>query len=246
MNQTVYLSIDIDFWRVPCEAKKCLESLFKTLPSDLPKIAVMNHQQLLNHINKNQVDLLINIDTHSDICDEFRLNELSCGSWVSYVKWRSKSKYLWVRSSYETTMGGCNSWKDWDEGLHLWQSVTSQHWSQKMDISELLEGKTLVGLGICLSPDFIHTNGLEIVFKDLVRKYKIPYIKGRRNENYDRKLSPIFVNKNNVKIGSKISDIYNTIENQWSSVEPYGDLKEKYKLVEKYQPQIDKVLNLTM
>lgn len=72
--QTAYVSIDMDFWESAKIADRSIRRFLDTIPS-VPKIAVMNHQQLLRHINSLPADVLVNVDTHSDLTDEAELTE---------------------------------------------------------------------------------------------------------------------------------------------------------------------------
>ena len=204
MKKTAYLSIDMDFWDKPENAFECLHNLLQSLyisnnkmweQDSSPIIAVMNHQQLLPHVKNRQSDILINIDKHSDICAEKNLNDLNCGSWVSYIKWRRTSDYLWVRQ-HSVWMGNCNGYdlmtgseRYWNKG-HGWYSAKTIKKNDKIDICDLVKKYQLTGVGLCMSPDYIGHPELEKIFKTIVRLYEIPYFKGRKAENYGRKVKP--------------------------------------------------------
>lgn len=199
-TQTAYVSIDIDYWANPEKAFNSLRDFFCALyqkkydkhplwQTSCPTIAVMNHQQMLPHVNSRKADVLVNVDTHSDICDEAGLNYLNCGTWVSYVKWRKKSDYLWIRSN-EVFMGSCNHGLNWKEG-HGWKSARTLRKVEKIDLMQILDGYNITGVGICMSPQYIAKPDLELVFRQIVKMFRIPYRKGRRNEDLiDREVRP--------------------------------------------------------
>jgi hypothetical protein len=237
MNKTVYLSIDIDFWNSGAQALDSLDSFFCSL-QNIPTIAVMNHQQLLNHVNQNPANQLINIDTHSDISDEKGLDKLNCGTWVSYVKWRIKSEYLWIYSQ-SIDAGSCQATGSWKFGLHLWQKISARKAPQKLNITKLIGNKTLTGVGLCLSPDYIYDETLEETFNYIVDKYNIPYRKGRRNENYDRTCTPPLINKS---VQKQLVDIYLKIDQKVDEANTDNRFYTYGTLIEQYQPKITELV----
>jgi len=60
----------------------------------IPVTAVDNHQQMLPIVDKSEARRLVNVDTHSDLASK-DVKIFSCGSWISYVKWRNKGVYEW-------------------------------------------------------------------------------------------------------------------------------------------------------
>lgn len=187
-----FLSIDTDYWTSPNKAYIALNSLFGYLQNHpTPTIAVMNHQQLLGYVNDSKSDLLINVDTHADIAaeDQF-LTELNCGTWLSFVKWRKQADYLWVRSGY-IWQGNCNgvAGERWNRG-HGWNSAKTKKMPENLDLVDLVKDYELTGVGLVLSPDYIVDGELEEVFRYVISRYNLLYRKGRRNENYARKVKP--------------------------------------------------------
>jgi hypothetical protein len=195
MNNKIYLSIDIDFWRKPDVARSALTKIFSRLPRDVSKIAVMNHQQMEWFVSQSDARTLVNIDTHSDIT-HVDVNDFNCGTWVSYVRWRKDGNYIWYRSNPSTEAGNCNTrlTEPWNGGAD-WKSVTSSYKKQSFDFSSNLDLSNVVGVGLCLSPTFngddntcgyppCETWTMETVFRDIVKKYKLPYLKGRRYEHF--------------------------------------------------------------
>jgi hypothetical protein len=180
-----YLSVDIDFWFNPIEAREQLILLMRHL-GKRPITAVMNHQQMLPAVNNSGATTLINIDEHSDICER-DVDCLNCGTWVSYVKWRQYGEYIWIRPD-AGFQNACSAdpyiWnKDTD-----WKSALSYHIPRrKLNIVSYLHN--CVGVGLCMSPAYTTTDMTE-VFREIVGKYNIPYKKGRLNEEYSRKARP--------------------------------------------------------
>jgi hypothetical protein len=191
MRNGIYLSIDIDFWEEAETAEKAITNILDNLPKKTPLIAVMNHQQLLKAVNSSKANTLINIDTHSDFAGK-AVTELNCGTWVAYVNWREEGKYIWYRSEVAYDRGRCDWAGDtWNDNSD-WKSSKTAYRGQEYDFSKHLDLKNVVSVGICLSPDynmdrFLAYEGpittFEDVFKGLVKKYDIPYLKGRRNED---------------------------------------------------------------
>jgi len=202
---TAYLSVDIDYYQDPKKAFNALQGFYVALykgklkglkgtwVKPFPVVAVQNHQQMLRHANNHSADILINIDQHSDVAAETEIKELNCGTWVSFVKWRKQASYLWVRSG-PVWIGNCNGnnvdgyENRWNQG-HGWKSAKSTLRSEKLDLCKLVKGYTLTGVGLCMSPDYIDRE-IEGVFRKIVKLFEIPYTKGRRNEDYARKIKP--------------------------------------------------------
>lgn len=180
-----YLSVDIDYWRDPEYAKAHLEALIKYAQADkIPIQTVMNHQQLLPFVNKSGARKLINIDEHSDVtCVP---QNLHCGSWVSYVTWRTTGTYYWIRNS-SSFSGSCNCTNSWDQGLDWAYRCTNYVKETVLAPVDYIGG--VVGVGICMSPWYSSLAVVE-TFRELVRKYNLPYKKGRMRETQTRWIAP--------------------------------------------------------
>jgi hypothetical protein len=197
MAPTAYLSIDMDFFNglKPNKVFDVLDQLFWYVvymtPLTLwntkgPVIAVQNHQQLLQHANERPSGVLINVDQHSDMQESKTISELHCGNWVNFVKWRKNADYLWVRSR-EICWGNCNGCSNlvrWNSD-HQWREAKTVRRSSNI-LDPLIKNYVLTGVGLCLSPDYVFSD-LEPVFYKIVKKYQIPYKRGRRNEDFGRK-----------------------------------------------------------
>jgi hypothetical protein len=193
MKNTIYLSIDIDFWEEKEAATRTLNRIFSRVPPKATKIAVMNHQQMCKYVDSSKATTLINVDQHSDVCTA-TINRFECGSWVSYVKWRKEGKYLWVRNSTSTSDGSCNGYgfgaaTGWKYGSD-WKELESFYKAQSFNVDGLCDFSKIVGVGLCLSPAYNadrkwHSTKYiwaEPLFRELVKKYKFPNIKGQRRE----------------------------------------------------------------
>ena len=146
---------------------------------------MIHHHRLLPHINKSKADAVYNIDFHSDLSDRVPRHCVNEGTWANFVKFRSKGKFIWFypfRECYLVT-GRCDSeenpfenpteltgWKDADHRLHK----PSLDW---------LKNKKIVGIGFCISPDYIDRELAMPIIKFLyekgyLSKGKVSHIKG--------------------------------------------------------------------
>jgi hypothetical protein len=182
-----FLSIDVDFWVDANTLRHQLHLLMGRKNKDIPIIAVMNHQQMLRAVNESNARRLINIDEHSDLA-ECTVEELNCGTWVSYVKWRLEGTYIWIRNSGDFH-SRCNSvrFDSWDEGSD-WKKLESRYLKENnLKLTTYLPD--CVGIGLCISPAFARAD-IADVFTEIVAEYGIPYRKGIRNERQTRIMRP--------------------------------------------------------
>jgi hypothetical protein len=180
--------MDVDYWSNPNVAEKSLTSLLKAATKKrIPMLAVMNHQQLLSDVNDSGAQRLVNVDEHSDLVDA-DCEDLNCGTWVSYVRWRRQGKYLWLRNRDRLTIGNCNRGKPrWNSGSD-WGKTETRYPGKSLRLLPLL--RDCVGVGLCLSPEFSNEK-IHVVFRELIDQFRIPYKKGRISEsNVSRKLRP--------------------------------------------------------
>jgi hypothetical protein len=196
-----FLSVDIDYWNGSQEetVRKNLENLHKVCSEKQIKIsAVMNHQQMLPLVNSFCPTKLINIDYHSDLTDN-SIEHLNCGTWVSYVKNRAKSEYVWFHPNSESD-GDCNGYDpifykgkinlEFEESFVEWGSVQQiNKVVEVFNFKKMLKDFDVGEVCVCLSPEYCFED-LEPAFFDWIKKNKIPYKKGRRNESYGRRIKP--------------------------------------------------------
>jgi hypothetical protein len=184
-----YLSIDLDFFNNNKDHNYSRHILDLTLSRaqkfKIPVIAVMNHQQLLPQVDRHFKDnncRLINVDWHSDICQTKDLSELNCGTWISYVKKRKLCEFLWLHpahdNGYKVEMGCCHDYKKWNTETD-WRIVSGRSFRPK-DVPGLVK-KDVCEMGLCMSPGWSNDSLMKI-FRELLKKYEIPYRKGKINE----------------------------------------------------------------
>lgn len=196
------LSVDIDFWNYVPNSEKSLKRYLNGLASlaqkeKIPIIAITNHQQILKIANKSNARRIVNIDTHSDLSEQ-DVDELNCGTWVNYVKWRGRGEYVWIHKNHPSG-GECTvrheifphkgaarkilSRKhleiniDWKSIKHRCKAAPRP---EKFDLSEIV---------VCMSPDYSDKELIKI-FYEWKRQHGIRYLKGRMNESYSRTLTP--------------------------------------------------------
>lgn len=179
---STYLSIDIDYWTNPDRMVSAVTSVAGIAKSQrIPLVAVMNHQQLLPHVNAAQADRLVNIDWHSDVSG--MAPRLHCGSWISYVTWKRAGTYLWVRP-IPGLDGDCNSWgRRWDAGIGWLGSCTVEVPPRELRVADWTSD--CCGIGLCLSPAFAG-NAVQSSFRQLLSKFNIKLKKGTLHEQQER------------------------------------------------------------
>jgi hypothetical protein len=193
-----YLSVDIDYWNDDRESQlaasdteytrvyKWLSKLFTLAKrKGIPVKAVMNHQQLTDYVDQSKARHLLNVDTHSDLADA-TCTDFSCGSWVSYVRWRHQGIYTWLHA-LDIIDGECNGQAPIFEGgtkpsFTDWKEINRR----KVTHAKLPKPETIlkdvVEIGFVLSPAYAD-EWLQPIFYQLVAEYHIPYTKGRYDED---------------------------------------------------------------
>ena len=182
-----YVSVDMDFWEDPARAELVLRgAVEKALTLGVPVIAVDEHHQLLDHIP--DADVLLNFDKHSDVCDYVDLDYLENGTWITYVPWKSKGEYIWIRNS-DIGSGNCQSLKVRVEcGGNYFRSYLKWSWDYRTGWGKLRSvyrpeadirryiNKGCVGLGISWSEHFAPRE-VHSVFFEIIEKYGLKYEK---------------------------------------------------------------------
>ncbi len=140
-----YLSIDLDYFNGRDES---LVTFFdKVLRQYITPKIVRYHHELLPHIDASGCTKLINIDFHSDLCEScYELNE---GTWVNYVRWRTKGLYEW---RYPV--------KEPDESNYCHALInpftTESEWKEvKLKQGLAISRRGIREIGVCLSPDWV-------------------------------------------------------------------------------------------
>jgi len=198
-----FLSIDMDFWNgrdcfeetIPDQVYGYLNRLCSDLKNRrIPMSAVMNHQQMLRMVNNSKANTLINIDMHSDLASS-EVQVLNCGTWVSYVKWRRQAgHYLWLHR-HSAWHGECNLGDDmggpiFEENSIVRRSMTDWGVIQHRKVKRApqwawLKKRNPVEFSLVLSPHYVDRD-LEPVFRQIVKDFRLPYIKGIRHEQHAR------------------------------------------------------------
>jgi hypothetical protein len=206
------LSIDIDYWnyfsdyRQAAALKRYLNKVTQAARQQCAPIhAIMNHQQILPIANASKARRIVNVDTHSDVC-EGSVDRLECGSWVNYVEWRNEGEYVWIHrccrdvgdcSIHGVIFGGSRRpRKKLSQLRHYpryfkqeyddvdWKSVKRRRKGApdpyKLDLSEVV---------VCLSPSYSDSN-LMPIFNEWVKANNIPYRRGRMNERFGINIRP--------------------------------------------------------
>jgi hypothetical protein len=147
----VFLSIDVDFWRMVVPARHCLTKLFEAC-GDIPVSAVTSHEQMLGHVNVSDANHLINVDEHDDNYWGNLRPGINDGNWVSHVCWRKYSTLTWVSSYPDVQNFNTHEHKkSWDYRSQ-WARNVLMYSDQYIDLIPYL--KNCVGIGLCLSPGY--------------------------------------------------------------------------------------------
>lgn len=191
----IFLSIDIDFWahRTDCnvfDAEDVLDSIaVKARAALIPLSCVSNHNQMLKLVNRSGANTLINYDAHTDLAD-IECDEFNCGTWVGYVEWANKGKYIWKNNhgSHYYYGADCSAGRcAYKKNGKILNSTWKEAWSKliktnnvKKDILSLTE---LVEVCVCMSPSFV-TRELKTIFNRWRLRHNVMYNKGYINSDY--------------------------------------------------------------
>jgi len=167
-----YLSIDLDFWMNEVSQQKANKFFGKVFALDVPKLFVIEHEELLEDINKSKAEILYNLDYHSDICSDRQLGsweDAEDGTWVNFVSWSKKGKYIWicpdVEECYDLTSGTCHGEEEYDPFKypteHSWNSL---YVTQRL---KTIDWRRVTHVGICLSPCYARANTIKNITKKL-------------------------------------------------------------------------------
>ena len=158
----IYLSIDLDYWKTGRRPEQFLNRV-KALRK--PIKVTEEHHDLLSHMNSFSYDCLINIDWHSDLCEnipDFPI--LKDGTWANHIRAGNRNQFIWIYPSYScvegrdnsSSTGYCNALGKYNPFLVRdplkvcgWNRVNKR----KRFITEE-EMSQVIGVGICLSPAY--------------------------------------------------------------------------------------------
>ena len=153
----IYLSIDLDYW-CKCHERRCVDSFFKhVFELKLPIYCAPFHHQLLEHINQREYDEVINVDYHSDICDNSDkvptpLNE---GTWANFVKYREQ--FDWRYPSEECLSEFTGYCHDDISPFDTPEVAGWPHASKKKGLRGI-RWKGVTGVGVSLSKYWLYGN----------------------------------------------------------------------------------------
>lgn len=183
----IYLSIDIDYWSVPgCNRGQMISYLRKSISSTDNVKAFLMHHEMLGHVNSSGADTLYNVDYHSDLADIVKGvkkdKDFNEGTWVNYVKFSENGFFRWYYPEWdcfmEDGMGRCEGEYDpfvkdsysvcgWAETSHRYRRIPDPR------------SMNIVGVGICISPDWIPRSlgfrALEFLHKEKIITEKFYY-----------------------------------------------------------------------
>lgn len=180
--EKLFLTVDLDFW-FSCDTipENHLKQINQLWDMALTHSATYHHHKVLAHVNQSDADMLINIDYHSDLADNFpdgSVPELNCGTWVNRVEWGKQAQFVWGyperycfsrrhdRSSYGLEGSGmCHVSTNpfivkADKVLLVtsWAHVSAKLVSLKppckKPLIELHPNCTIIGMNVTLSEDF--------------------------------------------------------------------------------------------
>jgi len=165
----IYLSVDLDYWKTGRHPEYFLKRL---IALHKPMLIKQDHHELLRHMNSFSYDCLMNIDWHSDLCENVpNIPSLECGTWGNHIRERNRKHFLWVYPASScvegpdnsSSSGYCNMYAKLNPFLvrkpHSicgWEKVSKR----KKFITEE-ELSQVIAIGICLSPDFTSCYVLE-------------------------------------------------------------------------------------
>ncbi len=161
-----YLSIDLDYWHRSTK-HACTRFFQKVWQLKLPIYVAMYHHHLLPHINANEADQLLNIDHHSDLVNlDGSVLDFNEGTWGNFVDWRLSGLFHW---RYPQTGGqDCHVGDD----PFTKSSFRVCRWGQTKKQAGVrnIPWKSIVAVGVCLSPDYI---GKRIIIAEPITKLRI-------------------------------------------------------------------------
>lgn len=179
-----YLSVDLDFWGAFKYKKEDVKSFINDILNlDIPIHVVTSHEHILRYINKYELKYLVNMDYHSDICNEDTQYELNDGTWVNFYKYPSICNYTWIypaQKIFRLSQGRCDNIL-----TSKWQNI-SQRYSSIQKIQGTTRPSTWFSppgeVCFAISKDYLHYS-----MEWLAEEYKFfsrykNQLKGYRND----------------------------------------------------------------
>lgn len=191
----IFVTIDVDYWN-PCvvESKKSdMISAINVALDNMPRrkiTAITNHHHVLKHIYKSKFDLLINIDSHSDL--SYKSYDCNCGSWAEYVEDKQDKKFLWIHDLSCDELGCCDGGSIFPRAKSLvsdkkigYDEISSRRFNSAKSkglIEMIMARKSKVsGLNLCRSP--FYSKIQQHQFMDHMESIPIRVAKGVLVEN---------------------------------------------------------------
>ena len=102
----VYLTVDLDYWTIPCKSiesqRRSMDRLLRRVKElRRPTLVAATHDAALDHIGKRKYKQVINVDFHDDLEAESAVQKRwvrpgpTEADWATYVKRRSEMMYEW-------------------------------------------------------------------------------------------------------------------------------------------------------
>jgi hypothetical protein len=189
MNESSYLTFDLDFYLKSKVDRAFLHRLLKRVPKE-NRAAAINHDSILPHIRRQARTLkrVVNLDYHSDLggCLDItfetartglRRLELHSGSWADYVELDDKQEFAWGYPHPDCRVLGRTDYFSINRPFHLinqvgrnpWRKLT-QFWAKPPNYGISL--RNIEGVSVVLSPGFCGDDAYE-VFLSLVRDHEL-------------------------------------------------------------------------
>jgi len=168
-----YLSIDLDYW-LDHETRNSATNFFKkVLGLNVPVTFVIEHEELLNDINKmKKLTRMYNVDYHSDIVAKYdREDKPQDYEWANHVKRRTKAEFVWMMPNvkcFDQHLGCCHG-----EGDNPFLKNIDSGWRicRKKSGLRHIKLESVERVGVCLSPCFVTLYPVEEVLKMLNVSY---------------------------------------------------------------------------
>jgi len=167
-----YLSIDLDFWMNQTTPQRANEFFSKVFALDVPKLFVVEHEELIDDVDESNADILYNLDFHSDICSEnqiYKGESPEDGTWVNFVSWKKQGEYVWICPDivecYDCASGICHGEDEYDPFKYqtecAWRSIIL---TQKL---KTIDWGAISHVGVCLSPCYSSIDSIKDITKKL-------------------------------------------------------------------------------
>lgn len=185
-----YLSVDLDWFNGKPELSY-IKYMKRLLNSKVPLAVFLSHEEQVAYLPE-EFDVLINMDEHPDLCHIIErdipklgtasntfsryivikeLNpeiphdyyqypaNLHCGNWVNFCFLPGR-KYVWIPPEKDSLSFLCSEYLFSKKKEHLrnWQDVSIQR--------KLPNPKEMIGIGLCLSVDYVHEKVGEMFFSE--------------------------------------------------------------------------------